>query len=72
VPHLKRFFTFINADLAESDFTLLCKKYATRDYYVNFLQLVEDLDDTFHGKICPQKPLPPIIGASGEFIIIIT
>ncbi|XP_021944128.2 uncharacterized protein LOC110842654 [Folsomia candida] len=65
VPHLKRFLVYLDADLVESDFALLCKKYATRDYNVNFLQLVEDLDDTYHAKICPQKPPEPILGADG-------
>ncbi|CAG7730816.1 unnamed protein product, partial [Allacma fusca] len=62
VPHLRRFFTYLNADLAESDFSLLCKKYATNDYNVNFLALVEDLDDTFHAKLCPQPPPKGILG----------
>ncbi|CAL8106536.1 unnamed protein product [Orchesella dallaii] len=65
VPHLRRFFYYLDADLAESDFALVCKKYATKDYTVNFLQIVEDLDDTYHSRICPQPPPKPILGADG-------
>jgi len=62
VPHLKRFLTYLSVDLAESDFTLLCKKYATNDFNVNFLQLITDIMDTYHNEICNKARLPPILG----------
>ena len=65
VPHLRRFFNYLQVAIAESDFALLCKKYATNDYNINFLALIEDLDDIFHSKICPQPPAKRIPGVMG-------